>query len=96
MKVLPNIFLAFCAISSALAVDQKKSAIVYFDDPNTPDSLFDQAKDSIIKAGGKIVHVYTIIRGFSVVAPEKALEMVQSWGNEYSLKVEEDKMVSSQ
>ncbi|KAG5953976.1 hypothetical protein E4U53_005969 [Claviceps sorghi] len=96
MKALRNIFLTFCVISSALAVDQKKSAILYFDDPNTPDSVVDKAKDFIIDAGGKITHIYFLIRGFSVVAPEKALEAVQTWGTGYSLKVEEDKMVSSQ
>ncbi|KAG6009824.1 hypothetical protein E4U21_001254 [Claviceps maximensis] len=62
MKAVSQLFLAFCAISSALAVEQKKSAIVYFDNPDIPDSVVDQAKDSIIQAGGKITHVYSIIR----------------------------------
>jgi len=62
MKVLPNLFLTLCAVSSALAVDQKKSAIVYFDDPDIPDSVVDEAKESIVKAGGKITHVFSIIR----------------------------------
>lgn len=44
------------------AVDQKKSAIIWFDDAATPDSVVNQVKDDIIKAGGKITHVYTIIR----------------------------------
>ncbi|KAG5926370.1 hypothetical protein E4U42_003377 [Claviceps africana] len=95
MKVLPNILLTFCVFSSALAVDQKKSAIMYFDNPDTPDSVVDQAKDFIIEAGGKITHIYFIIKGFAVIAPEKALEAVQTWGTEHSLRVEEDKMVSS-
>ncbi|PNP56900.1 hypothetical protein THARTR1_03047 [Trichoderma harzianum] len=44
------------------AVDQKKSAIIWFDDASTPDSFVNQVKDNILKAGGKITHVYTIIK----------------------------------
>lgn len=44
------------------AVDQKKSAIIWFDSPATPASFIDQVKDSILKAGGKITHTYTIIK----------------------------------
>ncbi|KAL6854072.1 hypothetical protein J3F83DRAFT_764657 [Trichoderma novae-zelandiae] len=79
----------------ASAVDQKKSAIVWFDDASTPDAIVNQVKDNIIKAGGKITHVYTIIRGFAVIAPEKALASVQALGAEHSIRVEEDEIVSS-
>lgn len=44
------------------AVDQKKSAIIWFDDPATPDAVVNQIKDGIVKAGGKITHIYTIIK----------------------------------
>ena len=49
----------------ASAVDQKKSAIIWFDDASTPDAIVNQVKDNIIKAGGKVTHVYTIIRYIS-------------------------------
>jgi hypothetical protein len=44
------------------AVDQKKSAIIWFDNPATPAAVMNQVKDSILKAGGKITHTYTIIK----------------------------------
>lgn len=62
MRLLPNLVIALAAVPAALAVDQKKSAIVWFDDPSTPDSIVNQARESIIKAGGKITHVYSIIK----------------------------------
>lgn len=49
------------------AVDQKKSAIIWFDNPATPASFMDQVKDSILKAGGKITHTYTIIKYVSLI-----------------------------
>ncbi|UKZ46874.1 hypothetical protein TrVGV298_001085 [Trichoderma virens] len=66
------------------AVDQKKSAIIWFDNAGTPDSVVNQVKDNILKAGG-----------FAVIAPEKALASVQAWGVEHSIRVEEDEIVSS-
>ncbi|KAL7929109.1 hypothetical protein V8C35DRAFT_316254 [Trichoderma chlorosporum] len=77
------------------AVDQKKSAIIWFDNDAIPDAIVNQVKDNIIKAGGKITHIYTIIKGFAVIAPEKALASVQAWGVEHSIRVEEDEIVSS-
>lgn len=62
MRLIPHLVTALALLPAALAVDQKKSAIVWFDDASTPDSIVEQAKDSIIKAGGKITHVYSIIR----------------------------------
>ncbi|KAL6879624.1 hypothetical protein HDV57DRAFT_499423 [Trichoderma longibrachiatum] len=79
----------------AAAVDQKKSAIIWFDDASTPDAIVNQVKDGILKAGGKVTHVYTIIRGFAVIAPEKALASVQALGAEHAIRVEEDEIVSS-
>src|SRR6478609_8240491 len=53
---------ALALVPGVLGVDQSKSAIVWFDDPSTPDSVINEAKDSILKAGGKITHEYTIIK----------------------------------
>jgi hypothetical protein len=39
-----------------------KSAVVYFEDKNTPDTYIQKAKDDIIAKGGKITHVYSIIK----------------------------------
>jgi hypothetical protein len=33
-------------------------------------------------------------RGFAVVAPETALETIQTWGTEHSMRVEEDEVVT--
>ncbi|RFU72122.1 serine ase inhibitor ia-2 [Trichoderma arundinaceum] len=77
------------------AVDQKKSAIIWFDNAATPDSVVNQVKDNIVNAGGKITHIYTIIKGFAVIAPEKTLASVQAWGVDHSIRVEEDEIVSS-
>jgi hypothetical protein len=49
------------------AIDQKKSAIIWFDNPSTPDAIVNQVKDNIVKAGGKITHIYTIIKYVSLV-----------------------------
>ena len=62
MKPASLLFGALALIPSALAVGQTKSAIVWFDDPATPDSIVNEAKDNIIAAGGKITHVYNIIK----------------------------------
>ncbi|KFH44324.1 hypothetical protein ACRE_048800 [Hapsidospora chrysogenum ATCC 11550] len=71
-----------------------KSAVVYFEDKNTPDSYIQKAKDDIIAKGGKITHVYSIIKGFAVEAPDEALQTVQAWGTEHSMRIEEDKVMS--
>ncbi|KAL7782210.1 hypothetical protein V8C37DRAFT_397955 [Trichoderma ceciliae] len=77
------------------AVDQKKSAVIWFDNAATPDVIVNQVKDSIVEAGGQITHIYTIIKGFAVIAPEKTLASVQAWGAGHSIRVEEDEIVSS-
>ncbi|KAF4464811.1 hypothetical protein FALBO_8356 [Fusarium albosuccineum] len=95
MRLLPFIATALAVVPSALAVDQKKSAIVWFEDDSTPDSVVNEAKNALIEAGGKITHVYSIIKGFSVIAPEKALELVQTSHTEHQIHVEEDEVVST-
>lgn len=94
MRFLPFIAAALAVVPGALAVDQKKSAIVWFNDESTPDSVVNEVKDSLIKAGGKITHMYTIIKGFSVIAPEKALELVRTSHADHQIQVEEDEVVS--
>ncbi|KAI8718563.1 hypothetical protein NCS52_00635500 [Fusarium sp. LHS14.1] len=94
MRFLPFIAAALAVVPGALAVDQKKSAIVWFNDESTPDSIVNEVKDSLIKAGGKITHIYTIIKGFSVIAPEKALELVRTEHADHQIQVEEDEVVS--
>ncbi|KAJ3532609.1 hypothetical protein NM208_g8369 [Fusarium decemcellulare] len=89
MRLLPFIATALAVVPSALAVDQKKSAIVWFEDDSTPDSIVEEAKNALIDAGGKITH------GFSVIAPEKALELVQTSHTEHQIHVEEDEVVST-
>lgn len=59
MRVLSNLVLALATITPALAINQKKSAIMYFKDTNMPDFVVDKAKETIIKAGCKITHEYS-------------------------------------
>merc|ERR1711988_2069897 len=67
MRVSGLLAVALAAIPGVLG----KSVIVYFDDNNTPDSIVDQAKKDIVSAGGKITHVYSIIKGFAADAQRK-------------------------
>lgn len=62
MRPFVYVAAALAVLPGALAVDQKKSAIVWFDDPDTPASILETAKNTITSAGGKITHVYTIIK----------------------------------
>lgn len=62
MKPLASLVAALAVLPMALAVDQRKSAIIWFDDAKTPDSVINKAKDDIVQAGGKITHVYSIIK----------------------------------
>ena len=62
MRPFAYLVTALAVLPGAFAVDQKKSAIVWFDDASTPDSIVNDAKNTIIQAGGKITHVYNIIK----------------------------------
>ncbi|KAK8149976.1 hypothetical protein G3M48_004730 [Beauveria asiatica] len=95
MKFLPQIVAALALFPGALAVDRKVSVIVSFDDPNTPDSVVAAARQKIIDGGGQITHDYQIIKGFSAIAPEKLLEMVQTFGGDHSIRVEEDQVLTA-
>jgi hypothetical protein len=94
MKLSAFLATALAVFPGAFAVDSSKSAIIWFEDDATPDWVLNEAKDNIIKAGGKITHSYSIIKGFAVVAPSTALESVQAWGSEHAMKVEEDDVIS--
>jgi hypothetical protein len=70
-KMRASTFLAaaLALVPAALAVDQSKSAIIWFEDPATPDYVVAQAKEKIIKAGGEITHEYTIIKYVQPLGP---------------------------
>ncbi|KJZ72031.1 hypothetical protein HIM_08592 [Hirsutella minnesotensis 3608] len=94
MKLLSLTIAALALLPGAIAVDQPKEVIIWFEDPNTPASVVDQARNSILKAGGKITHEYTLIKGFAASAPEKALAEVQTQGAGHKMLIEEVKEVS--
>lgn len=60
----PSTFLvaALSLVPGALAVDKMKNVIVWAQDDSITDSMLDKAKNAIIEAGGKVTHVYTLIR----------------------------------
>ncbi|KAF5230710.1 hypothetical protein FAUST_9661 [Fusarium austroamericanum] len=95
MRFFPFVAAALAVVPGVVAVDQKKSAIVWFEDESTPDSIVEECKDALKKAGGKITHVYSIIKGFSVIAPEKALEIVQINHEDHQIRVEKDEVVTT-
>ncbi|EJP69274.1 uncharacterized protein CRV24_000569 [Beauveria bassiana] len=95
MKFFPQIAAALALLPGALAVDRKVSVIVSFDDRDTPDSVVAAARQKIIDGGGQITHDYQIIKGFSAIAPEKSLEMVQTFGSDHSIRVEEDQVLTA-
>ncbi|ROT40313.1 hypothetical protein SODALDRAFT_356283 [Sodiomyces alkalinus F11] len=90
----PSTFLvaALSLVPGALAVDKMKNVIVWAQDESITDSMLEKAKNAIIEAGGKVTHVYTLIRGFDAVAPAKALEVVQAF--DAGIKIEEDQTVT--
>lgn len=61
MRLSPHLLVALAILPGSLAVDLKKSAIVSFDD-GTPQSVVDAAMKSIVAAGGKITHKYSLIK----------------------------------
>ncbi|OAA76352.1 Proteinase inhibitor, propeptide [Akanthomyces lecanii RCEF 1005] len=95
MKLFSQIVAALVLLPGSLAVDRKVSVIISFDDPNTPDDIVAAARQKIIDGGGQITHDYQIIKGFSAIAPEKSLEVVQTFGSDHSIRVEEDQVVTA-
>lgn len=60
----------------------------------TPNSVVENAMDTIKDAGGIITHEYGLIVGFAAKVSSKALDMVSTLGVEYGVMVEEDQIVS--
>ncbi|KAM0282826.1 hypothetical protein ACHAQH_002830 [Verticillium albo-atrum] len=91
----PSSFLvaALAIVPGAMAVDQMKNVIVWAQDDSITDAMIDKAKSAIIDAGGKVTHIYSLIRGFDAVAPAKAVEAVSAF--DAGLKVEEDQIVTT-
>ncbi|KAJ5693301.1 hypothetical protein N7462_002724 [Penicillium macrosclerotiorum] len=77
-----------------LAVKSLKSVIVTFP-PGTPQSVVDQAKDSIVTSGGVITHVYHLFPGFAAEAPVNTLQTLSTQDAAYKPTIEEDKVVSA-
>ncbi|OAA58868.1 Proteinase inhibitor, propeptide [Cordyceps fumosorosea ARSEF 2679] len=94
MKLLPQIIAALALLPGGFAVDRKMSVIVSFDD-STPDYIVAEARQKIVNGGGQITHDYQIIKGFSAIAPEKSLEIVQAFGSEHNIQVEEDQIMTA-
>ena len=62
MKLFFLTYLLVCLFAlTVIAVAPQKAVIVTYPE-NTPDSVMDQAKDTIRKAGGMITHDYKLIR----------------------------------
>lgn len=83
---------ALALVPSALAVDDSKSVIVWYED-HVADSVVQEAKDAIVSAGGQITHVYSLIKGFSAIAPVMALEKIQTFNTD--IHVEEDEVATT-
>lgn len=62
MKLFFFSFLLVCLFAlTAVALAPQKAVIVTYPE-DTPDSVLDQAKDAIRKAGGMITHEYKLIK----------------------------------
>lgn len=101
ISALLLLLLAFVATAAA----PQKAIVVSYEDPNTPQSVIDQAMDTIRAAGGVITHEYSkskvckripiltypdLFKGFAAKASEKAIESLQTLGSEYVPIVEQD------
>lgn len=60
MRPFGIVIAALALVPGALAVDDTKSVIVWYD--NAADSVVQQAMDAITSAGGQITHVYSLIK----------------------------------
>ncbi|KAJ5092693.1 hypothetical protein N7456_008554 [Penicillium angulare] len=77
----------------ALAAKSLKSVIVTFP-KGTPSGVVQQAKDSLVAAGGVITHEYNLINGFAAEAPVNALQTLSTTSTQYKPQIEEDKVVT--
>ncbi|KAF2264282.1 hypothetical protein CC78DRAFT_544258 [Lojkania enalia] len=87
-------FLAFfftLLVAYAMAVPAEKQSVIISYPNDTPQSVVDDAIKAVKDAGGKITHVYNIIKGFACEAPVPFLENFRvSIASEHQGVVEED------
>ncbi|SPO05315.1 related to serine proteinase inhibitor IA-2 [Cephalotrichum gorgonifer] len=94
MRPLTILSGALALASGVLSVDVEKSVLVTYNrEAPRLTALIDQAKDAILKAGGKITHEFKFINGFHAIVPSDVVETIQQWGGEY-ITVEEDQRVT--
>jgi hypothetical protein len=62
MKVLYFSYLLVCLFAVAVVTISPQKAVIVTYPEDTPDSILDQAKDAIRKAGGMITHDYKLIK----------------------------------
>ncbi|KAK5936980.1 hypothetical protein PMZ80_010729 [Knufia obscura] len=89
-------FLFALLLSLALAAAPQKAIVVSFEDPDTPQSVVDEAMKAIKDAGGVITHEYNLFKGFAAKASETAIEAIHAMGDEYIPTVEQDITYSTQ
>ncbi|GAB1313367.1 Inhibitor I9 domain-containing protein [Madurella fahalii] len=92
MKPFAFLLATLTLLSGATAVETQKSVLISYP-PETPDSILDEAKKTIVDAGGSITHEYKIFKGFAATVGAKILETVSVMGQEYQVLVEEDQGV---
>ncbi|RAH77977.1 hypothetical protein BO86DRAFT_321836 [Aspergillus japonicus CBS 114.51] len=79
------------AIFSFVPLTMANSVLVSFP-AGTPDSVLQQAKDSVLNAGGQITHEFR----FSADCPEEALQQISTQSAAYKPTIEQDQIVSIQ
>jgi hypothetical protein len=92
MRAFGFVVAALALLPGASAVDESKSVIIWYEN-SVADSVVDQARNAIVEAGGQITHVYSLIKGFSAIAPAMALEQIRTFSTD--VHVEEDQPVST-
>ncbi|KAF2016550.1 hypothetical protein BU24DRAFT_462693 [Aaosphaeria arxii CBS 175.79] len=83
-------FLLALLATYAMASSTPLKAVIISYPNETPQSLVDQAMESIEQAGGVITHKYNIIKGFACQAPAAVLESIHSLSTQFAALVEED------
>ncbi|KAI9785515.1 MAG: hypothetical protein M1839_009256 [Geoglossum umbratile] len=78
-------------VASGVMLPQKSVVVVY--EPNTPDSIVQQAKDAIVAAGGMITHEYSFISGFAARTTTEVVNSIMALGAQYNFAVEDDQVV---
>ena len=60
MRLLPYAISALALLPGALAAPERKQVMVWFEG-GAPTSVIDSAKKTCIDAGGRVVHMYTLL-----------------------------------